>query len=731
MIKKAKEYRSKENQILRDKEIKQQKVFENLTKLAKRRKLVSNQANSKSTLSIENQNLTERSDLGITLVSKNLSVLKSVSKNQLHSSKLIKTQKKPKMKKITQKWESPNKMLSSDSELEDLSPERYAEYWNIISQFNSEKADKWRAMPLQRQHKNQEQHLMTPPKIDKIQWDGLNEINEGTQNGWLASQHKTDKNSDISPSHDTERRSKSSISNKEEFELPKEINQSNLGKESEVTNPTPFAFKREYEYLQRQSVDDTINEKILDKPVKMESRPSASHRPFYKSIIAITAAVVVQNYWREYIKRKKGKKNLINCGKEALESIKNNIQASLIESKNPKTESFNFLTAYNDPKQKDEEAKVVKQPSNNSQNAKNKFLYDQESDAEVNENKKLKRISPKDYLVPDQKDSIEADKAGPKIRSIKEQISQKEHIGYEVWKEKDQHKQSPKHKPVGILENPIEIIKDMKKNKDKITDILSKSKSKRHSIWSEHGDSENSFDSNGWLKNRQNSSFNFFNHNKLGVPSTDHSINSIILSNDKNRSDKSNKNIFLIDHKPQASIIKPKEQDLQKEIEYEPIKLKDSKGKPPMVEIVKPNLHEKSKSVSTKTQEVDLTEKNKDSHSFVHEKSSNNERSLVDYLNEKFEKEIGNKSNERSKVNRDFLNPEDNNNKNDLKEPSKSQSNSFSPEIPREAIEKETSDLDQSENTRHISLKNFDPEPNQKSGLDDQNVQTNWLENYL
>ena len=167
MIKKAKEYRSKENQILREKEIKQQKVFENLTKLAKRRKLVSNQANSKSTLSIENQNLTERSDLGITLVSKNLSVLKSVSKNQLHSSKLIKTQKKPKMKKITQKWESPNKMLSSDSELEDLSPERYAEYWNIISQFNSEKADKWRAMPLQRQHKNQEQHLMTPPKIEK------------------------------------------------------------------------------------------------------------------------------------------------------------------------------------------------------------------------------------------------------------------------------------------------------------------------------------------------------------------------------------------------------------------------------------------------------------------------------------------------------------------------------------------------------------------------------------
>ena len=99
MIKKAKDYRYKEFQVLKEKENKQQKVFENLTKLAKRRKkLAVNPANSKSTLSIENNILTERSDLGITIVSKNMSVLKSMSKNQLHSSKLVKTQKKPKTK---------------------------------------------------------------------------------------------------------------------------------------------------------------------------------------------------------------------------------------------------------------------------------------------------------------------------------------------------------------------------------------------------------------------------------------------------------------------------------------------------------------------------------------------------------------------------------------------------------------------------------------------------------
>ena len=212
-------------------------------------------------------------------------------------------------------------MLSSDSELDELSPERYAEYWTILSQFNSDKVDKLQTMPLQQPIWNK-QRLITPPKIDRIQSDGLQEINEGTQNGWLASQHKTDKDSDESLSSSRIQKYKSSKSHKEDFELPKEINQSNLGKESEVTNPTPFAFKREYDILHRQSIDENSNERFIDKPMKIENRPSQVHRPFYKSIIAITAAVIVQNYWRDYIKRKKEKGNLNNWGKEALESLK-------------------------------------------------------------------------------------------------------------------------------------------------------------------------------------------------------------------------------------------------------------------------------------------------------------------------------------------------------------------------------------------------------------------------
>lgn len=393
----------------------------------------------------------------------------------------------------------------------------------------------------------------------------------------------------------------------------------------------------------------------------------------------------------------------------------------MIDHKNYKLESSNS--------KKDQEAKDVhrdKLVANSTQIEKN--IPNVEMKTSEVENKKLKRLSPKEYLLPSQKDSIEINKNEAKIKSNKEKIASKEHIGYEVWKEKDSHKQSPKQK-IASLDNPIEIIKDMKKNKDKIKDILSKSKTKRHSIWSEHNDSQNSFDSNGWFINRQNSSFNFFNHNKLGIPSTDHSLNSIVASHGPHRSDKSIKNAILAEQSAKINSAKQAQPDLQKEIEYEPGKAKE--GKLPLVEIIKPNLHEKSKSVSTKAQEVDVTDKVRDSHSFAHDKSNNNERSLVDYLNERFEKEIGNKSNERSKANNDYLSPEGSNNPTESKEPNKSACSSYSPEIPREAIDREFSDLDKSGNTRHISLKNFDPEPNQKSGYDDPNLQSKWLENYL
>ena len=282
------------------------------------------------------------------------------------------------------------------------------------------------------------------------------------------------------------------------------------------------------------------------------------------------------------------------------------------------------------------------------------------------------------------------------------------------------------------MENPIEIIKDMKKNKDKINDALSKSKSKRHSIWSEHNDSINSFDSNGWLKHQPNASFNFFTRNKLGILSSEHSFNSIALSNGHICSDKSNKNIFLTDQPVSLNVIQAQDPRLHKEIVFEQINSKNNKAKWESVEIVKTNLHEKSKSLSTKEPEVELTDRNKEGQSFAHEKSSNNERSLVDYLNERLEKEMGDYTKDRPKINKNFLSPEDKDNKDELKEQTKSPSSSFSPEIPKEIIEKDTSDLDKSENTRHISLKNFEPEPIHRSNaIDELNVQSKWLENYL
>jgi predicted extracellular nuclease len=128
MIKKHKEIRQRQTQRYLEEEQQQQKVLDNLQKLAyKRRKILTQVANSKSTINIYKINDNERSDLAMTL-NKNMSLLKSSSKNTLSTHKLLKTQRKPKTKKIKPKVDSPSKLLSSDSELEEMSPREYLKY---------------------------------------------------------------------------------------------------------------------------------------------------------------------------------------------------------------------------------------------------------------------------------------------------------------------------------------------------------------------------------------------------------------------------------------------------------------------------------------------------------------------------------------------------------------------------------------------------------------------------
>ena len=197
MLKKRKEWKQKENNRYKIEEKKRLKVLNNLHKLAKKKtKIINTVTESKSNMHIQKYKPVEKSELGTTM-SKNLSMLKSASSNTLIGNKLYKTQKKPRTKKIKQKIDSPSKILSSDSELDEMSPRRYIDYCNIMTQLDSEKVNKYKMMPLQRRSESNEPDLQTPARFETIGSDCLRDINDGTQHGWLASQQETDNESEI------------------------------------------------------------------------------------------------------------------------------------------------------------------------------------------------------------------------------------------------------------------------------------------------------------------------------------------------------------------------------------------------------------------------------------------------------------------------------------------------------------------------------------------------------
>lgn len=128
MVKKDREIKKKERKRYNENTNIQLKVIDNLNKLDKKRKKLVTESHSKNKLNLYNLNKTEKYESGLTM-SKNASMQKSTSKNNLTSrSKMVKTQKKPKTRRIITKVDSPSKILSSDSEMEDMDPDDYLEY---------------------------------------------------------------------------------------------------------------------------------------------------------------------------------------------------------------------------------------------------------------------------------------------------------------------------------------------------------------------------------------------------------------------------------------------------------------------------------------------------------------------------------------------------------------------------------------------------------------------------
>jgi hypothetical protein len=83
-------------------------------------------------------------------------------------------------------------------------------------------------------------------------------------------------------------------------------------------NLTPVASKKQYDnILNRHSESKSQRETLIKVPPKTYN----THKPNYKSIISITAAIVLQNYWREYRNRKYGRESDSESDKSELEVI--------------------------------------------------------------------------------------------------------------------------------------------------------------------------------------------------------------------------------------------------------------------------------------------------------------------------------------------------------------------------------------------------------------------------
>jgi len=95
----------------------------------------------------------------------------------------------------------------------------------------------------------------------------------------------------------------------------------------------------------------------------------------------------------------------------------------------------------------------------------------------------------------------------------------------EVWVNAEKEKINKQKKDFkNVFQNTIEIINNTNKNKDKIKEILSKSKSKRPGIWSDYSKSRKSFDTSNKSVKDANASMHQNEVKIMSLNSNDHSL---------------------------------------------------------------------------------------------------------------------------------------------------------------------------------------------------------------
>ena len=115
-------------------------------------------------------------------------------------------------------------------------------------------------------------------------------------------------------------------------ETHKEINASNFERETDSSiDWTPFAYKRDYGSYRHRITDETSfkNELQLEKDKSLTTiqKPNIRSKANFKSIIATTAAIIIQNYWRNYRQHKLNHTEN-ECGDTILENIRKQIETN-------------------------------------------------------------------------------------------------------------------------------------------------------------------------------------------------------------------------------------------------------------------------------------------------------------------------------------------------------------------------------------------------------------------
>ena len=172
------------------------KVYNNLKKLAKKQKKIINNATNKNN-KIKHKYL-DKSDHGKTFLKSSILSKHTDTYYMDSNSKMTKTQRKPKIKRINKqnKIESPINLFNSESDSNDFSQSKPNKCLNIISKLNNEgTVPQTEPRRLYNTNDGEQYQILTPGRLDNIESDGLGEINEGTQHGWLASQHHTENDS--------------------------------------------------------------------------------------------------------------------------------------------------------------------------------------------------------------------------------------------------------------------------------------------------------------------------------------------------------------------------------------------------------------------------------------------------------------------------------------------------------------------------------------------------------